>query len=96
MLDGLSPVVGRFRKSLRSWRGKSFRFRKNVQGRVHVPVMTRSAVPARPFPFGKLQFLILPTALMAELRARIEPVHPHKRPAIPFRLIDEFGNKTGP
>lgn len=87
MLGGLSPVVGRFRKSLRLWRRESFRLCKDVLRRVHVPVMTRSTITACPFPFGKLQFLILPTALMAELRARIEPVHPHKRPAIPFRLV---------
>ena len=89
MLGGLSPVVGRFRKSLRLWRRESFRFRKDVLRRVHVPVVTRSAVPTRPFPFGKRQFRILPTALVAELRARIEPVHPHKRPAIPFRLVSK-------
>lgn len=35
MLGGLSPVVGRFRKSLRLWREESFRFRKDVLRRVH-------------------------------------------------------------
>lgn len=59
MLGGLSPVVGRFRKSLRLWREESFRFRKDVLRRIHIPVVTRSAITASPFAFGQSQSLVL-------------------------------------
>jgi len=70
--------------------------RKNVLGRVYVPVVPGAAGRACPVPSGQAQFSNHVTARRAGLRTRVPAINHHQLPAVSLALVRELAAKLGP